>query len=320
MFINRRSLIATAAIPAVSWAQTSWPAQPVRMIVPFAAGGGVDTLVRLWANRMGELAGQAFVVENRAGAAGDIGTSALARSPADGTVIGLGSVSSLAISPTLRASVPFDVERDFAYVSGLWQLPNLLVVNNDVPATTVPELIELIRRNPGKYTFASPGSGTTVHLSGEMFKQKAGLDMLHVPYRGGAAAHIDLLAGRVHMIFDNIPQGLANSRQGKVRALGVTSRERSPMAPEIPALAEFLPGFDITSWGSVIAPAGLPEPIVARLSALTRAALESPEVADKFRENGAATWWTTPEDLAAFRRANQEQLAPVIRASGARIE
>lgn len=320
MFINRRSLIATAAIPAASWAQTPWPAQPVRMIVPFAAGGGVDILVRLWAGRMAELTGQTFVVENRAGAAGDIGTSALARSPADGTVIGLGSVSSLAISPTLRASVPFDVERDFTYVSGLWQLPNLLVVNNDVPATTVPELIELIRRNPGTYTFASPGSGTTVHLSGEMFKQKAGLDMLHVPYRGGAAAHVDLLAGRVHMIFDNIPQGLANARQGKVRALGVTSRERSPMAPEIPALAEFLPGFDITSWGSVIAPAGLPEPIIARLSALSRAALESPEVAEKFRENGAATWWTTPEDLAAFRRANQEQLAPVIRASGARIE
>lgn len=320
MFINRRSLIATVAIPAVSWAQTSWPTQPVRMIVPFAAGGGVDILVRIWAGRMGELTGQAFVVENRAGAAGDIGTSAIARSPADGTVIGLGSVSSLAISPTLRASVPFDVERDFTYVSGLWQLPNLLVVNNDVPARSVPELIELIRRNPGKYTFASPGSGTTVHLSGEMFKQKAGLDMLHVPYRGGAAAQVDLLAGRVHMIFDNIPQGLANSRQGKVRALAVTSRERSPMAPEIPALAEFLPGFDITSWGSVIAPAGLPGAIVARLSALTRAALESPEVADKFHENGAATWWTTPEELAAFRRANQEQLAPVIRASGARIE
>lgn len=320
MFMPRRGLLATIAMPAISQAQPAIPAMPVRFITPFAAGGGVDTLVRLLCAKLAELSGQSFLVDNRAGSGGNIGTLAIARAPADGTVIGLGSVSSMAISPTLRPDLPFDVERDFTYIAGLWQLPNLLIVNNDVPARSVPELIDLIRRNPGVYTFASPGSGTTVHLSGEMLKQMAGLDMLHVPYRGGAQAHIDLIAGRVHMMLDNIPQGLAEARDGKVRALAVTSRERSPQAPEIPAMTEFLPGFEITSWASMIGPAGLPAPIVARLSTLARAALQSPDLLARFAENGALPWWTTPEELVAFRRASEAQLAPVIRASGARIE
>ncbi len=320
MFIARRSLLATASVPAFSAAQTIWPAQPVRFITPFAPGGGVDTLVRLWCAKMAELTGQSFVVENRAGGGGIVGTGVIAQAPADGTVIGQGSVSSLAIAPTIRPNLPFDVERDFTYVGGLWQLPNLLTVNRNVPARSVPELIELIRANPGKYTFASPGAGTTVHLAGEMFKQMAQLDILHVPFRGGAAAHVDLIAGRVDMMFDNIPQSLAEARAGEVRALAVTSLDRSPMAPEIPTMAEYLPGFDITSWASVVGPAGLPPPIVARLSALSKTALESADLARRFTENGATPWWTTPEALIAFRRANEAQLAPVIRASGARIE
>ncbi|WP_203074892.1 Bug family tripartite tricarboxylate transporter substrate binding protein [Falsiroseomonas ponticola] len=320
MFVNRRSLLAATTLPNFSVAQPLWPSQPVRFITPFAPGGGVDTLVRLYCARLGEITGQSFVVENRAGAGGNIGMLAIARAPADGTVIGLGSVSSLAISPTLRADIPFDVERDFTYVGGLWQLPNLLILNNDVPARTVPELIEVIRRAPGQYTFASPGSGTTVHLSGEMFRQMAGLDMVHVPYRGGAAAQIDVMAGRVHMIFDNIPQSLATARAGKARALAVTSLRRSPFAPEIPAMAEFLPGFDITSWGSVVGPAGLPAPVVARLSALTAQVLDDPAFNARLAENGAGAWRQSPEELTAFRRASEAQLAPVIRASGARVE
>ena len=320
MFIQRRSLLATVAIPGMSHAQTPWPANPVRFITPFAPGGGVDTLVRLYCSKLAEITGQSFVVENRAGAGGTIGTLAIARSPADGTAIGLGSVSSMAISPVLRSDLPFDVERDFTFISGLWQLPNLLIVNNEVPARTVPELIELIRREPGKYSFASPGSGTTVHLSGEMFKQMAGLDMLHVPYRGGAAAQLDVQAGRVHMIFDNIPQSLASARTGKVRALAVTSRERSPYAPEIPAMSEFLPDFDITSWGSVVGPAGLAAPIVERLSTLTRTVLTSPDFIARLADNGATAWPMSPDELVTFRRASEAKLTPVIRASGARIE
>ena len=196
----------------------------------------------------------------------------------------------------------------------------MLVVNNDVPARTVPELIKLLKANPGRYAYASSGSGTTVHLSGEMFKSMAGLDILHVPYRGAAPAHIDLLAGRVHMIFDNIPQGLASAREGKVRALAVTGKERSPQAPEYPTMAEFLPGFEITSWGGVLGPAGMAPAAVERIAALSKRALEDPELVARFRENGATPWWTTPAGLAEFRAENEAAFAPLIRASGARVD
>ena len=323
--VGRRAALALAAsgltAPRIAHAERNgWPTGSVRFIGIFPPGGGTDILSRIWCAKMGEITGQQFVVENRSGSGGNVGTEAIARAAPDGGTIGLASVAPLGISPTLYASLPFDANRDFTYVSGLWQLPNLLVVNNDVPARTVPELIRLLKENPGKYAYASSGAGTTVHLSGEMFKSMAGLDMLHVPYRGGAPAHVDLLGGRVHMIFDNIPQGLASAREGKVRALAVTGKERSPQAPEIPTMAEFLPGFEITSWGGVIGPAGLPKPMVDRLSALTKQALESPDLVAKFRDNGATPWWTTPEGLAEFRRQNEAQFAPLIRASGARVD
>jgi tripartite-type tricarboxylate transporter receptor subunit TctC len=298
----------------------AWPTGPVRFIGIFPPGGGTDILSRIWCAKMAEIAGQQFIVENRSGSAGNVGTEAIARAAPDGNTIGLASVAPLAIAPTLYANLPFDVKRDFTYIGGIWHLPNLLVVNNDVPARTVPELIALLKANPGRYTYASSGSGTTVHLSGEMFKSMAGLDLLHVPYRGGAPAHIDLLAGRVHMIFDNIPQGLASAREGKVRALAVTGKERSPQAPEIPPMAEFLPGFEITSWGGVMGPAGMAPAAVERIAALSKRALEDPELAARFRENGATPWWTTPAGLAEFRAENEAAFAPLIRASGARVD
>ena len=321
--LSRRALglgmASAGAAPALAQPAT-WPLGPTRFIGVFPPGGGTDILSRIWCQKMSELTHQQFAVENRSGSAGNVGTEAIARSVPDGRSIGLGSVAPLAIAPTLYARLPFDVTKDFTYIAGLWQLPNLLVVNNDVPARSVPELIAVLRANPGRYTFASSGSGTTVHLSGEMFKTMAGLDMLHVPYRGGAPAHIDLLGGRVHMIFDNIPQALASAREGKVRALAVTGAERSPQAPEIPAMAEFLPGFEISSWGSVIGPAGMPAPMVERISRLAKQALEAPDTARLFEENGATPWWTSPEDLAAFRARNEAAFAPLIRASGARVD
>ena len=319
----RRAVLALGATPllaAPALAQPAWPTGPVRFIGLFPPGGGTDILSRLWCMKMSEITGQQFVVENRAGTAGNIGTEVIARSPPDGNTIGLASVAPLAISPTLYSRLPFNVARDFSYVSGLWQLPNLLVLNNDVPARSVPELIALLRANPGKYAYASSGSGTTVHLSGEMFKSMAGVDMLHVPYRGAAPAHVDIQGGRVHMIFDNIPQGLALHREGKVRALAVTGAQRSPQAPEIPTMAEFLPGFEITSWGGVMGPAGMPPAIVNRLNALTKQALESQDLSRRFLENGATPWYTTPEGLADFRAANEAAFAPLIRASGARVD
>ena len=311
---------AAALAPPVRAQRGAWPTGSVRFIGIFPPGGGTDILSRIWCAKMGEITGQQFIVENRSGSGGNVGTEAIARAAPDGGTIGLASVAPLSIAPTLYGNLPFNPARDFAYISGLWQLPNLLVVNNDVPARTVPELIELLKANPGKYVYASSGSGTTVHLSGEMFKSLAGLDMLHVPYRGGAPAHIDLLAGRVHMIFDNIPQGLASAREGKVRALAVTGRERSPQAPEIPTMAEFLPGFEINSWGAVMGPAGIPAAVVERISVLSKRALEDPELVARFRENGATPWWTTPAALAEFRTANEAAFAPLIRASGARVE
>ncbi len=322
---GRRAAMAALAAPAFTMpgqAQPSgsWPQAPVRFIGIFPPGGGTDIMTRLWCQKMAEITGQQFIIENRAGAGGNVGTEAIARATPDGYTIGLASVGALAIAPTLYGRLPFDPSRDFTYVSGMYQLPNMLVVNIDVPARTVPELIALLRANPGRYAYASSGSGTTVHLSGEMFKFLAGLDILHVPYRGGAPAHIDLLGGRVHMIFDNIPQALQLAREGKVRGLAVTGAERSPQAPELPTMAEFLPGFEITSWGGVMGPAGMPPAIVARMNELCRQALTSPDLIRRLAENGGTPWYTSPEEFIRFRAANEASFAPLIRASGARVE
>jgi tripartite-type tricarboxylate transporter receptor subunit TctC len=311
-----------AGIPATGQGQpgADWPSQPVRYINIFPPGGATDTLSRLYCAKMGEITGQQFVVENRSGSGGTVGVDAIAKSRPDGYTVGLCSIAPHAIAPTLYASLPFDAARDFTFVSGLWQLPNLLVVNNDLPARSVPELVALLKASPGKYAYGSSGMGTTPHLSGEMLKQMVGADILHVPYRGGAPALLDLLAGRVHLIMDNIPGLLPTAREGRIRALAVTGPRRSPAAPELPAMAEVLPGFEMTSWGAVCGPAGMPGPVVARHSAFARRALESPDLVRGFQELGATPWWTTPEDLAAFRAREEARLAPLIRASGARVE
>ncbi len=293
---------------------------PVRFIGLFPPGGGTDIVSRWWCQKMAELTGEQFVVENRASAAGITGTEAIARAPADGSAIGLGSITPLSIAPILYARLPFDPARDFTHLGCMFQLPNMLIVNRDLPAGSVPELVALLRANPGRYAYASSGSGSTLHLSGELFKAMAGVDLLHVPYRGGAPAQTDLLAGRVHMIFNNIPQALPAARDGLVRALAVTGRDRSPQAPEVPSMAEFLPGFEVTSWGSVLGPAGMPAAVVERISRVSREALESPDLVARFREGGAAPWWTTPGEMADFRAREEARFAPIIRAAGLRVE
>ena len=299
---------------------TDWPNQSVRYINLFPPGGATDTLSRFYCAKMSEIAGQQFVVENRSGSGGVVGTDAIAKSRPDGYTIGLSSIASQSIAPTLYTNLPYNAAQDFTYISGLWQLPNLVVINNDLPVRTVPELIAFLKANPGKYAYGSSGAGTTPHLSGELLKQMAGLDVLHVPYRGGAPALLDLIGGRVHLIMDNIPGLLPSARDGKIRALAVTSPQRSPVVPDLPTMAEFLPGFDMTSWGAVCGPAGMPQPIVERLSAFTKRALENPDLVRGYQELGATPWWTTPAQLAAFRAHEEARLAPVIRASGARVE
>lgn len=323
--IGRRTVVggiaaATLAAPALVKAQGTYPNKPIRYINPFPAGGGTDTLSRIFCAKMSEITGQQWIVENKGGSGGNVGMDTLAQSPPDGYTLGLGGIASHAISPTLYAKLPFNARTDFTFVSTIWELPNLLVVNLDLPAKSVPELIELLRKNPGKYSYGSAGSGTTLHLSGELFKIMAKVDMVHVPYRGGAPAMQDLLAGQINMMFDNIPSALGQARAGKVRALAVTSAKRSPVLPDVPTIAETLPGFDITSWTTLTGPAKLPPDIIARLSELSKKALESDDLKAKFLEHASVAIWRTPADTLAFRDAEEARLAPIIKASGARVD
>ena len=301
-------------IGSESKAQAAWPTRPVRYINPYPAGGATDTLSRLLCARMSELAGQQFIVENRGGGGGDIGVEAVAKSEPDGYTLGLGGIASHAISPTLKAGkMPFDAARDFTFVCNFYSLPNFLVGHLGLAANTVPELIDLLRRNPKKYFYASAGLGTTLHLSGELFKLLAEVDIGHVPYRGAAPGMADLLAGQVQLIFDNIPGSLVQYRPGKVKGYGVTSAARSPVVPDIPALAEFLPGFDVNSWTSIIGPARIPAPVVERISMFARQALESPALKQAFLDRGATTSWTSSAEATAFRAAEEKRLGDIIR-------
>lgn len=298
----------------IARAQGAWPTRLVKYINPFPAGGATDTLSRIYCAKMSELTGQQFVVENKGGAGGDLGVDSIAKAEPDGYTIGLGGIASHAISPTLKAGkLPFDAGKDFTFVSNLWSLPNFLVGNMQVPANTVPEMIELLRKNPGKYFYASAGHGTTLHLSGELFKLLAKVDMTHVPYRGAAPGMQDLLAGQVHFIFDNIPGSLAQYRPGKVKGYAVTSKDRSPVVPDIPALAEFLPGYDIKSWTAVVGPAKLPAPVVERMSMFSKQALESEDLKKRFLDLGATAWWSTPAEVTAYRASEEKRLAEIIK-------
>ena len=294
-------------------AQAAWPTRPVKYINPFPAGGATDILSRLFCVKMSELTGQQWVVENIGGGGGDIGVNTVARAAPDGYTFGLGGVASHAISPTLKAGkLPFDSDRDFTFVTNIWTLPNFLVSNLTLPAGTIPELIDLLKKNPGKYSYASAGLGTTLHISGELFKLYAGVDMLHVPYRGAAPAMVDLIGGQVQMIFDNIPGALVQYTPGKVKGFGVTSAKRSPVVPDIPAIAEFLPGYDLSSWTSMCGPAKIPAVIVDRASMFAKKALDSPDLQKAFLERGATTFWLSPQDAVAYRASEAKRLGDII--------
>lgn len=313
---------ALAGFPPSGRSQTGsdWPRQPVRYICPFPPGGATDALSRLYCARMGEQAGQPFLVENRSGSGGVVGADAIAKARPDGHTIGWGGLFMLAAGHALYAKLPLDPERDFTLVCGLWLSSYVLVANADLPARDVPELLALLRANPGRFSYATPGVGSPLHLAGEMLKQAAGLDMTHVPYRGGAPALLDLLAGRVHLLFDTISGPLAAVREGKVRALAVLDPRRNPVLPGVPALAEAVPGVEMAGGIALCGPAGLPPRVVERLSSLSKQALESPELVRGFRDLGIEPWWAPTEEVAAFRAAEEARLAPVVRASGARIE
>jgi len=294
-------------------AQAAWPTRPVKYINPFPPGGATDILSRLFCAKMSEVSGQQWVVENIGGGGGDIGVNTVARAAPDGYTFGLGGVASHAISPTLKAGkLPFDSDRDFTFVTNIWTLPNFLVGNLALPASTIPELIDLLKKNPGKYSYGSAGLGTTLHIAGELFKLLAGVDMVHVPYRGGAPAMVDVIGGQVQMIFDNIPGALVQYTPGKVKGFGVTSAKRSPVVPDIPAIAEFLPGYDLSSWTSMCGPAKIPAVIVERASMFAKKALDSPDLQKAFLERGATTFWLSPQEATAYRASEAKRLGDII--------
>jgi tripartite-type tricarboxylate transporter receptor subunit TctC len=298
----------------------NWPAKTVRLIIPFTPGGSTDFQGRLLCDWLARQFGQQFIIDHKPGAGSNLGVAELARSAPDGYTLGWITVASHAINPTLYAKLPFDHIRDFAPVSMTGTFPNLLVVNNNLPVRTVPELIALLKKDPGKYAFASSGQGTSLHLSGEMFKVMTGTDMLHVPYKGGGPAIADVISGQVHMTFGNMPTVLPHAKGGKVRAIAVTSAERWFTAPDIPAVAETVPGFVAMSWHGVAFPAATPPAIVEKLSAAIQRAMATTEMQEKYAAGGSKATAMTPQQFAAFIREDTERWAPVIRASGARVE
>jgi tripartite-type tricarboxylate transporter receptor subunit TctC len=318
--LSAGALAAPMIASGLARAADAWPTKAVKYICIFPPGGPTDTMGRIVCQQLTELTGQQFIVDNKSGSGGNVGADAIAKATPDGYTVGQYSIAPHAIAPTLYGKLPFDPDKDFTAVSMLWLVPNMLMIRLDIPAKTVAELIELVRKSPGKFTFASAGAGTTPQLCGELMKLMTKIDMVHVPYRGAAPATQDLLAGNVDMMFDNIPGPLAQYKAGKVKVLAVSSTERSPVAPEIPTMAETLPGFEMTSWGGLCGPAGMPEPIVARMSEVVKKALDSDFVKTSFLKQGATPYWTSPADALAFRRAEEARLAPIVKASGAKVD
>ena len=325
--LRRRAMLGLGALamlagwmPGPAGAQSEYPSRPVTLVVPFPAGGSTDLVARLIASGMTEHLGQQIVVENRGGAGGNIGSAAVARAEPDGYTILMATVATHALNPALYKKMPYDPVEDFAPISLLALIPNVLVVNNDFPAKSVQELIDLLKADPGKYSYASSGNGTPLHLSGELFKSMAGVDMVHVPYKGAGPALVDVMGGHVPIMFDNLPPSLEHIRAGSLRGLGVTTKERVPSIPELPAIAETLPGYETYSWNAFFAPAGTPEPIIRKLNEAALAAVKDPEVTAKLKDLSATPVGSTPEELAAHVKAELAKWAPIVKASGAQLD
>ncbi|MBV8033262.1 MAG: tripartite tricarboxylate transporter substrate binding protein [Betaproteobacteria bacterium] len=314
------ALLAAAAsfFPSCVPAQ-SWPARPVHLVVPYAAGGPVDVSARLVGARLQAALGQPVVVENKTGAGGNIAADFVAKSAPDGYTLVMGAIATHAINPALYPKFPYDPVRDFRHVALVVQVPNVLVVNNDLPVKDVRQLIAYLKENPGKLDFASGSTGSTGHLAGELFKQMTGTYMVHIPYKGSSPAVLDLLAGRVQLMFDNLASALPNIQSGRVRALAVTTPRRSAFLPELPTLDESgLKGFDMTTWWGLMAPAKTPEAVVERLSAETLKAMDDPEVKEKLRAMGSETPTVrSPAAFTAFVEKELKTYAPLVKRSGA---
>jgi len=317
----RHVLAALAASIALSAFAQSYPSKPIRLIVPFAAGGGNDNIARLVGKRLNESLGQPLVIDNRPGAGGVLGAELAAKSAPDGYTLFLGGVGSHAVNPNLIEKLSYDPIRDFAPVILLARAPLILVVHPSVPAHTFAELVAYARKNPGKLNFASNGNGSSAQLAAVMFDSMAGADMVHVPYKGLAPALTDLLSGQVQLMFSSVVAILPHIKAGKLRALAVTGEKRMASLPDVPTVAESgFPGYEASSWYGILAPAGTPHEIVARLNAEFSKALAQPEVRNNLLADGAEPVGDTPEEFAAYIRSEKERMGKLIRDAKIRME
>jgi tripartite-type tricarboxylate transporter receptor subunit TctC len=311
-------LLAMLAQAAVVCAQP-WPSKPVRIICPYP-GGPVDISSRVIAQKLQEALGQPVLVETKPGAGGVIAAEYVAKSAPDGYTLLMGAIATHAINPAMMPALPYDPIKDFRHIALVVQVPNVLIVNNELPAKNVAELIALARSRPGKLDFGSGSTGSTGHLAGELFKQMTGTYMVHIPYKASAPAMLDLISGRLHLMFDNLASSLPNIKAGKVRALAVTTRKRTDYLPELPTLDESgLKGFDMTTWWGLMAPAKTPPEVVARLSGEILKALDAPDTKERMRTMGSETPSVrSPEAFTAFIEAEKALYARLVKVSGAK--
>jgi tripartite-type tricarboxylate transporter receptor subunit TctC len=313
--------LATLAAGTSGALAADYPSRPVRLVVPFSAGGTSDFLARTIAEKLGGALGQPVIIDNKPGAGGNIGSDIVAKADPDGYTLLLGTVGTHAINSSLYKKMPYDAGKDFAPVTLVAAVPNMLVVHPSLPVKSVQELIALGKAKPGTLSFASSGHGSSIHLSGEMFKSLTEVDMLHVPYKGSSPAVSDLLGGQVNMMFDNMPSSLPHVKAGKLRALAVTSATRSPAMPDLPTLAESgIKGYDAAAWFGILAPAGTPPEVVRNLNAEIIKVLKMPEVTARLSAQGAVPTTNTPEQFAAYIKSETAKWANVVKASGAQID
>jgi tripartite-type tricarboxylate transporter receptor subunit TctC len=318
-FLLSPLLLATLLAGAGGPAQAQgFPSKPIRLVVTFPPGGAPDILARLFAEHA--KLGQNVVVDNKSGAGGNIGAADVAKSAPDGHTLVMGTVGTHAINGALYSKMPYDMVRDFAPVAHVASAPNLLVVTNSLPVKSVPELIAYMKANPNKLSFGSPGVGTSVHVSGELFKSMTGTQMEHVPYKGRQFAIPDLVGGQIQVMFDNMPSALPMAREGKIRALAQTTAKRSSAALDVPTVSEAVPGFEATTWFAMFAPAGTPRDVVMRLNAEVQRVFKQPDVSEKLKGLGLEPWLSTPEELAAYQTQEIVKWAKVVKDSGAKAD
>jgi tripartite-type tricarboxylate transporter receptor subunit TctC len=299
-------------------AQAAYPNKPIRLIVTFPTGGAPDTLARLFSEKA--QLGQPIVVDNKPGAGGNIGSDIVAKSAGDGYTIVMGTVGTHSINGALYEKMPYDMVKNFTPITLIASTPNLLVVNNDLPVKTVSELITYMKANPNKLSFGSPGIGTSVHMSGELFKSLTGTTMTHVPYKGRQFFIPDLIGGSIQLVFDNMPSALPMAKEGKIRAVAQTGSKRSSAAPDIPTVAETLPGFEATSWFAMFAPANTPKAVIDRINAEALRVFKLPDVAERLKTLGLDPVLSSPDELAKYQAAEIVKWAKVVKESGAKAE